>query len=267
MRGLVRAGFVIMSAIACARSAPAAEIRVLSVGAPQHAEKLLAADYAKASGDSVTFTIGSPAIVEGKLKAGETSDVLVMSAAAMDVFEKTGGLRAGTRKALACTEIGVAWREGAALPDLSSLDAFKKLMLDVHSLVYGDPSIPNQSGAVAATILSKAGILDAVKAKVRHESLGPGLELIAKGEVEAGLFNVSEILPAKGVKLAGPVPWPLFYCTTYDAAVMDEAAEPESALAFIKFMTVGLDRDSPHSVAVRERWRAAGLNASPPAAK
>lgn len=250
MRGLSRAAMVIVPAILWAQAAPAAEIRVLSVGAPQHAENALAADYAKESGDSVVFTIGSPAIVLDKLKAGETSDVLVMSEAAMDAFEKTGGLRAGTRMTLARTGIGVAWRDGAPSPDLSSADLFKKLMREARSIVYGDPAIPNQSGAVAAAILTSAGILDAVQAKVRHEGLGPGLELIAKGEAETGLFNVSEILPAKGVKLAGPVPPPLQRYTNYDAAVMEKAADPAHASSFIKFMT---------SAAARERWRVAGL--------
>jgi molybdate transport system substrate-binding protein len=250
MRGVVQAGLAILMASLGARGAAAAEIRVLSVGAPQHAEKLLADDYAKASGDTVVFTIGSPAIVQDKLKAGETSDVLVMSAAAMDAFEKSGGLGAGTRAPLARTGIGVAWRDSAAAPDLSSAESFKTLMLAARSIVYGDPAIPNQSGAVAAAILARAGILDQVKAKVRAEGLGPGLELIAKGEAETGLFNVSEILPAKGVKLAGPVPPPLQLYTGYDAAVMAKAADPARGLAFIKFMT---------SAASRERWRTAGL--------
>jgi molybdate transport system substrate-binding protein len=171
----------------------------------------------------------------------------------MDAFEKTGGLGAGTRAPLARTGIGVAWREGAAAPDVSSAESFKKAMLAARSIVYGDPAIPNQSGAVAAAILTSAGILDQVKAKVRAEGLGPGLELIAKGEVETGLFNVSEILPGKGVKLAGPVPPPLQRYTGYDAAVMAKAADPARGLAFIKFMT---------SAAARERWRVAGLETS-----
>ena len=90
MRGMSGAAAVLAAALLWTPIAAAAEVRVLSVGAVQYALKAIAADYAKESGDEVVFTIGSPAIVTDKLKAGETSDVLIMSVPAMDVFEPTG---------------------------------------------------------------------------------------------------------------------------------------------------------------------------------
>ena len=249
MRGISGAVAVLVQALLWTQIASAAEVKVLSVGAVQYALKVLAADYAKASGDEVVFTIGSPAIVIDKLKAGETSDVLVMSAAAMDAFEPAGGLRADSRTKLARTGIGVAMRDGAPVPDLASADAFKRAMLGARSIAFGDPSLPNQSGAVAAAILESAGILDQLKAKIRHEGLVPGQELIAKGEIELGLFNVSEI---KSAKLAGPVPAPLQRYTPYDAAVMAKAAAPERAQSFVAFIA---------GVAAQQRWREAGFEA------
>jgi molybdate transport system substrate-binding protein len=240
---------VLASALLWSEVAAAAEVRVLSVGAVQYALKAIAADYAKVSGDEVVFTIGSPAIVMDKLKAGETSDVLVMSAAAMDAFEPTGGLRAGSRRKLGRTGIGVAVRDGAPVPDLASADAFKRAMLGAHSIAFGDPSIPNQSGAVAAAILESAGILDQLKSKIRYEGLVPGQQSIANGEIELGLFNVSEI---KSAKLAGPVPAPLQRYTPYDAAVTAKAAAPDRAQSFVAFMS---------GPAAQQRWREAGFEA------
>jgi len=249
MRGMSGAAAVLAAALLWTPIAAAAEVRVLSVGAVQYALKAIAADYAKESGDEVVFTIGSPAIVTDKLKAGETSDVLIMSVPAMDVFEPTGGLRAGSRRKLARTGIGVAMRDGAPVPDLASAESFKRAMLGARSIAFGDPAIPYQSGAVAAAILESAGILDQVKGKVRHEALVPGQELIAKGEIELGLFNVSEI---KSAKLAGPVPAPLQRYTPYEAAVMTKAAAPERAQSFIAFIA---------GPAAQQRWREAGFEA------
>jgi molybdate transport system substrate-binding protein len=85
-------------------------------------------------------------------------------------------------------------------------------------------------------ILAAAGLVDVVKAKGKQEGLGPGKELIAKGDVEMGLFNISEAT-IPGVVVAGPVPDPLQQYTVYDAAVMANATNKDGAAAFLKFIT------------------------------
>lgn len=242
----IAVGFV----LALSGSASAAELHVLTVGAVQYALKAIAADYAKESGDTVAFDVGSPAQVVQKLAAGERADILIMAEPAMDDFAKSGGLRQGTRQKLARTGLGVAIRAGTPVPNLASADGFKAAILAARSIAYGDPSIPNQSGAQAAAVLESAGLLDQVKDKTRIAGLGPGLEAIAKGDIELGLFNVSEIKPAegKGATLAGPVPPPYQRYLAYDAAVMTDAKAPEEARRFIAYLT-GADA----------RWRQAAL--------
>ena len=85
-------------------------------------------------------------------------------------------------------------------------------------------------------ILAAAGLIDAVKAKGKQEGLGPGKELIAKGEYEMGLFNISEAT-IPGVVVAGPVPAPLQDYTYYDGAVLASAANKDAAAGFLKFVT------------------------------
>jgi hypothetical protein len=84
--------------------------------------------------------------------------------------------------------------------------------------------VPNLAGAVTAAVLVKAGIFDEVKPKARPAMLGPGAELITKGEVEMGFFNLSEVLP--GLKVVGPPPAPLQGYTFYEAAVPAKAVAP-----------------------------------------
>jgi molybdate transport system substrate-binding protein len=231
--------------------AAAADIRVLSVGAVQNAVRPLAVDFSKETGHKIVFTVGSPAVVAQKLKDGETFDAVIVSEPAMDALDKEGIINPESRVRLANTGIAVAVRAGAPVPNLSTPEAFKEALLAAKSLVYGDPTLPNQSGEKAEQILAKAGLLDTLKGKLR---VVPGQaesqDLIAKGEVEMGLYNLSEIPESKGLKIAGPVPAPLQLTTTYEGALMSDGSVPQAAREFIRFLS---DPDA------RAKWLAAKL--------
>jgi molybdate transport system substrate-binding protein len=215
--------------------ATAGEVRVVTVGALQNTLKPLGADYTKQSGDLVNYMFTNPANLKKVLGEGQY-DVIIAAAPSIEELDKSGGLQAGSRVKAVRVGIGVAVREGAPKPDVSTPDAFKKAILAARNIVYTDPATPNGSGVVTMRILAAAGLMDTVKAKGKQEGLGPGKELIAKGEVEMGLFNISEAT-IPGVVVAGPVPSPLQEYTTYDAAVMANAANKEGAAAFVKFVT------------------------------
>lgn len=251
IRAAVLTGLALLLSIGFAG---AAEVRVLSVGAVQVAIKNLAADFSKESGHQVTFTIASPVQVEQKLAAGESHDVVILSAPAMDDLDKAGGVQAGSRVPIARVGIGISVREGADVPDVSTPEAFKRTLLAARTIVHSDPTLPRQSGALVVGILSKAGILDEIKPKARIAGWSPGNELVAKGDAEIGLYNVSEIPRDRGVKFVGPVPASLQLYNTYEAAVMARATAPEPALAFVKLLASGGSRD---------KWQAAGLEALP----
>jgi molybdate transport system substrate-binding protein len=237
--------------VSVAGMAAAADIRVLSVGAVQNAVRPLAVDFSKETGHKIVFTVGSPAVVAQKLKDGETFDAVIVSEPAMDALDKEGIVNPESRVRLANTGIAVAVRAGAPVPNLSTPEAFKEALLAAKSLVYGDPTLRNQSGEKAEQILAKAGLLDALKGKLR---VVPGQaesqDLIAKGEVEMGLYNLSEIPESKGLKIAGPVPAPLQLTTTYEGALMSDGSVPQAAREFIRFLS---DPDA------RAKWLAAKL--------
>jgi len=231
-----------------ARCSGAAEIRVLSAAAAQVPERELAADFAKETGNQVSFTFGSPGTIQQKVAAGETFDLLVMPSAAIDALDKAGKLVPGSRMALARVGVGVAVREGAPKPDLSTPEAFRKTLLDARTVTYSDSSTGGLSGLSVEKLLAKLGIAEAVKAKAILRS--DGQQLIADGKVEIGLYNVSEIPRVKGVVLAGPAPAAVQVYIDYDAAVPATNASPEAALSFLKFLS---------RPAARPRWEAAGL--------
>lgn len=231
-------------------TAAAAEIRVLSTTASALAQRDMVADFTRQTGHTVKFTTGPPGVVQLHLDAGESYDVIVMPTARIDVLDKAGKLRSGSRRALARVGIGLAAREGAPKPDLSTLESTRKVLLEARSISYSFSDTGGESGANSMKVLANLGIADAVKAKLVPIQNDKGQALIAAGEVEIGLYNVSEIPRAKGVVRVGPVPAAVNVYSTFDIAVSATNAAPEPALAYRDFM---LDP------ARRARWDAAGL--------
>jgi molybdate transport system substrate-binding protein len=238
-------------ALMAASNAAADDVRVLSVGSVQVATKVLAAEFERTTGHRIVFTIVSPDRIAERL-ASNPYDMLIASVPVVAALDKTGAIRAGTRAPLARAGIGVMVRDNAPTPDVSTPDAFKRTLLAAKSIAYGNPARPNQSGEVTVRILTKAGILEAVTPKLRAAALGPGLGMVANGEVEVALFNQVE-LPA-GVRLAGPVPAPLQDYTFYEAAVLAKGTAPDAAQLFIRRLA---------DPAARKTWQAALLDAYP----
>ena len=135
---------------------------------------------------------------------------------------------------LARVGVGVAVKDGTPVPDVSTPDKLKAAVLAARSLTHTDPATPNTSGAIAGVALGKLGILDEVRGKTRHAALAVGGELVAKGEVEMGFFNLSEM--PKGVTVAGPLPEPLQNYTFYEAAILAKGSKDDAAAAFVKYL-------------------------------
>jgi molybdate transport system substrate-binding protein len=228
----------------------AAEIKVLNANALTVAMKELAADFTKETGNQVSFVGVSPGLVEQRIKAGETYDLVITATASAEAFEKEGRWRAGTRHPLARVGIGVAVRDGVKV-DLSSVESTRKALLDAKTIAYSASGGGGLSGANAQKVLANLGLTDAVKAKTKlSENLADGQALIAKGEIDFGLFNVSEIPRAPGVVRAGPVPAAVQVYINYDSAVPMTNAAPDAALALLKFF---------QRPAARPVWDKAGL--------
>jgi molybdate transport system substrate-binding protein len=227
--------------------AAAAEVRVLSVGSTQIAAKAIAAEFEKQTDHKVIFTIRPPFNIDKEL-AEKTFDAVILSVPAMNNHDEAGDLTPMSRVALARVGVGVVVKEGGPIPDVSTPEKLKAAVLAARSLTHTDPAIPNTSGAIAGAALAKLGILDEVKGKTRHATLAVGGELVAKGEVELGFFNLSEI--PKGVIVAGALPGPLQGYTVYEAAVLSKGSTDQAVTAFVKYLA---------SAPAAAHWEAAKL--------
>jgi molybdate transport system substrate-binding protein len=243
-----------LAALAC--SAPASIVRaaepltVLCAGAASTVIQQFARDFERAHGRAVVVTEGTTGQITAKLAAGERADVVILSAPALDTLTANGGILAGTRVDLGRTGIGVGIRAGAPVPDLSTAETFKAALLAAPSIASTDPAAGASSGIYFAGVLQKMGIADAVRPKETLVEGGSSCDLVAAGRVALCVQNISEIVPVKGVVVAGPFPAAMQNYITYSAAVAKGSTAPDDARAFIA------DAMSPARVQV---WKSGGF--------
>ncbi len=231
-------------------SGTAAEIKVLDANALTIAMKDLAAEFTKETGNEVTFVGVSPGQVEQRVKAGEVYDLVITATESSAAFERDGRWIPGSRHPLARVGIGVAVRDGVKL-DLASVESTKKALLDAKSITYSALGGGGLSGINARKVVANLGLTEAIKDKIQlAKDLAGGQALIAKGDIDMGLFNLSEIPRAPGVVRAGPVPAAVEVYINYDAAVPVTNKTPDAALALLKYF---------HRAASRPVWDKAGL--------
>src|SRR4029079_18080634 len=233
---LVGVAMVLMAAGA-PRGGAAAEIKVLTAGAFKQVLLVLVPEFEKQTGHKVILENDTVGALTKRIEGGEAFDLAVLTPAAVNDLSTKGKFVAGSRTNLGRVGVGVVVKEGAPAPDVSSVDAFKRALLAAKSVAYIDPASGGSSGIYLAGLFEKLGIAGEIAPKAKLKKGGYVADLIASGEAELGLHQISEILPVKGVKLVGPLPAEIQNYTTYAAAVGTNATQPDAAQALIKLLT------------------------------
>jgi len=217
-------------------AALAADIHVMTGGAPKEVLAVLTPEFEKRTGHKVHLTYIVIAAMQQKLAAGEKPDMVLMPVPAIDARAKDGILRGDARAALGTVRIALVVRKGAAAPDIATLDNFKKAMLEAKSVVHSNPAA-TPSGGHLAKVWEQLGIADAMKPKLTfRNALDGGAESVRKGEADIGLYPMSEVIAEKGVTVVGLIPADVQLNTVYGAAVLAANGAPEPAIAFVKFL-------------------------------
>lgn len=210
-------------------AAPAADISVLSAAAVQVPLTELAERFEQTTGHHVRLEFSTGGGVESKMRGGAHPDLVINAAERVQALAKDGLAAPGARS-LGIVHMGVAVRKGGKTPDLSSADAFRASLLAAPSIAYGDPAKGATTGIHFAKVLDRLGIQDAVRGKSLLAANGLDvMKLVAAGEAEIGVTQISEILHVKGDTLAGPLPAELQLASNYSVAHV--SATPQAAAA------------------------------------
>lgn len=221
-------------------TADAAEVKVLSAEAMRPVLSELSGEFERSTGHKLVITYGTAGAVRDRIQGGEIADLAIITAPQVENLVKQGKVVADGRIIVAKVGVGIAVRAGAPKPDLGSVEAFKRSMLAAKSVIYADPARGGAAGIHFAQVLERLGIAADMKPKSKliPGSPGPGVaELVAKGEGELGVTQISLIGGAAGVELAGPLPAELQHYTVFSAGVVTGAKEAEPAKALLKFLT------------------------------
>ena len=129
-------------------------------------------------------------------------------------------------------------RKGAAKPDISSADAFKRSMLAARSIAYPDPAGGGASGIYVASLLERLGIAAEMKPKTKLSSSAEVLYAsVATGEVEIGFNQISENLVQPTVELAGPLPSAIQNYTQFVPGIVTGSSQTDAARALVTFLS------------------------------
>lgn len=212
---------------------PRGEIRVWTARALATVLAEVGSRFEKATGYTLVVTSDLPAGFARRADAGERFDLLISMSPTVDAWIKNGKVTASSRTDIARSGIGVEVRAGTRKPDITTVESFKRALLDARSIAY----LKVGSGIYLDRLFERLGIADSIKRKVVRPDSDIVSELVAKGEVELGMVVITQILTTKGVDFVGPLPPEIQTSLTFAAGVSSTSARPEIVRRLITFLT------------------------------
>ena len=242
---MTRALRAVLILLATLFSMPAsAQLKVIISGGFSGAYEQLVPEFERTSGTKIETGSGAsqgsgPQTIAAQLARGVPADVVIMSREGLGELIAAGRIAAGSDADLAQVPIGVAVRAGAAKPDVSTVEAFKRVVTGARLV-----AVPASTSGIflVKEVFPRLGITDKVNVKMTPRGSG-ATEMVANGEADIGLLPVSEILHAHGVVHAGVIHKDIQLIQIFSAAAVAGSKQPDAARRLIGFLTS--DRAAP----------------------
>jgi molybdate transport system substrate-binding protein len=224
----------VIAAILARPTASLAQIKVITSGGFSAALQELVPEFEKTTGITVTTASGAsqgdgPNTIGAQLRRGVSADVVIMSREGLDDLIAEGKIVARSDVDLAQTPLGVAVRAGAAKPDISTVDGFKRTLLRAKSITFPDST----TGIYMMTkLFPRLGIAGEISGKITHT----GVAAVAKGDAEIAIQPVSELLHAPGSDFVGTIPADIQYISVFTTALVAGSKESEASKRLITFL-------------------------------
>lgn len=192
----------------------------------------LAAAFEQATGHKVVVGARIGPALPKALESNEPGDIIANFTSSFDELIKQGKVVPGSVVEFARAGVGVAIRKGAPKPDISTVEAYKQVVLKAKSIGYSRTG----SGLITERGFKQLGIFDQVRDKVRYLEGTPVAAFVARGEVEIGMQQSNAIVPIEGADYAGPLPGDLQEYLYFSAGLLTVSKQPDVARAFMRFM-------------------------------
>ena len=209
-----------------------AKIKVMSAGAVEGPVSELAPEFSRASGHEVELAFNTVGAHRERFVGGEKADVIILSFPVIEALEKEGRFATGSRADLGRASCGVAVRDGMMMPNISTVEGFKRMLHNAGSIAANDPAHGGSSGIYFADLVARMGIADEIRPKLVLGKTGREVALlVASGQAELGVTFTSEFIPIEGLRVVGNFPKEYEFVNAYGAAVATGGAvEPARAL-------------------------------------
>jgi len=231
----MRTNLILLAMAASTLAAQPAEIHVLVSNGFRAVMEEVRPQCERAVGHPLAMDFNSSTALKEKIDAGQAFDVAILTSDVIDNLAKDGRLVSGSAAGVGRGGIGMGVRKGAAKPDIRTPAALKQTLLKAKSITFA------QDGASRVFIykmFDHFGIADDVKPKlVLEQGSTRAAAKVADGSAELLLTLVSEILPAPGVDLVGPLPTEVQNYISMSAGVGVKAHDADSAKALVKFLS------------------------------
>ena len=219
-------------------------LRGISSMATRHILDELVAAYGQLSGRAVTVESVGGVEAQRRVQAGEAFDWVALAADATQRLVASGRVLAGSRVDLALSPVALAVRAGAVRPDVGSEQALRHAVLSARSVGYST----GPSGTHLQRLFERWGI--AAQIQPRLVQAPPGVAvgaLVARGEVELGFQQLSELMHLEGIDVVGTLPAAVEFITTFAAGVCAGSAHTDAARKLLLYLA------SPASAAAKRR--------------
>jgi molybdate transport system substrate-binding protein len=218
-----------------------AKIKVMSAGAVEGPVSELAPEFTRVSGHGIELSFNTVGAHKDRFVHGEQTDVIILSFPVIEALENEGRFAAGSRTDLGRASCGVAVRDGMMMPNITTVDGFKRMLNFTASIAANDPAHGGSSGIYLADLLKRIGLYEQIAPKMKLYKTGRHCALaLVRGEAEIGITFTSEFIAVPGTRVVGPLPQDIAYVNGYAGAVAKEAAEhaaAEPSRAFLAFLT------------------------------
>lgn len=227
------------------------ELKIFSTLAVMGAMHQLTMRYEQLSGTTISTDFAPTRAFIGRIESGDTADVAILTKESVEALISNGTFLLGSRVDLALSFVGIAASYGAKKRAMESTEDCKRVLLAARSICY---SRIGASGTFFADLIQRLGIADEIIPKARIIQSGLTAELVASGEVELAIQQVSELMLVPGIEVVGRFPPELQTGGIFSAAVFSRSEYPEASRGLLAFLS---------SLDVQPVLRAAGLEPVP----